>query len=175
MLLNSCKERWKFHHRIILISHHYVKRYSGVASFHRSPTLVSPNTWHGIDLSASAISFNGNGYLKVEQLANIPNFNQLVRGLNVYTRPNNESDGLVLYAYDTTVSTGHSHVSRWVGQAHMHCHFVWYSAKLFVLLLFSVGEGEGFFALSVCPEEYPPRKDCKQIAYKLLYSTTGLY
>jgi len=82
---------------------------------------VSPNTWHGIDLSASAISFNGNGYLKVEQLANIPNFDQTVRRLNVYTRPNNEADGIVVYAYDTTVSLL-AFSSYWSNQLHCLMH-----------------------------------------------------
>jgi len=42
-----------------------------------------------------------------------------------------------------------------------------------VLLLFSVGGG--WVALSMHPEEYPPRKDYKRIACKSLYSTTCLY
>jgi len=38
---------------------------------------------------------------------------------------------------------------------------------------FSVGEG--WFALSMHPEESPPRKDYERIAYKSLYSITCLY
>ena len=38
---------------------------------------------------------------------------------------------------------------------------------------FSVGEG--WIALSMHPEEYPPRKDYERIACKSLYSTTCLY
>jgi len=38
---------------------------------------------------------------------------------------------------------------------------------------FSVGEG--WVALSINSEEYPPRKGYKWIAYKPLYSTTCLY
>ena len=50
-----------------------------------------------------AISFTGNGYLKVGQLANIPNLRS-PSDLRISMRPIDISDGLVLYAYDTTVS-----------------------------------------------------------------------
>ena len=45
-----------------------------------------------------------------------------------------------------------------VGQDNVHHHFVWHTcnAKLFYFF-FSVKEG--CFALSVCPEKYPPLKD----------------
>ena len=45
-------------------------------------------------------------------------------------------------------------------------HFLWRNAKSFYCM------GEGWVALSMHPEGYPPRKDYKRVAYKSRYSTT---
>ena len=68
--------------------------------------LATENTWHGPrdTLSSSAtISFDGRGFLWVEQLGNVVNFNVAMRTFTIITRPNNEADGLVLYAFDPQV------------------------------------------------------------------------
>lgn len=54
-------------------------------------------------MSAPTISFDGTGYLFAEQLADVEDFNSRVRSFSITTRPNEERDGLVLYAYDRDV------------------------------------------------------------------------
>lgn len=69
-------------------------------------SLASVNTWRAPrdqPSSAPTISFDGTGYLFTEQLADFENFDSSVRILRVTTRPNEERDGLVLYAYDRDV------------------------------------------------------------------------
>ena len=69
------------------------------------------NTWHaprGTLTTAAAISFDGQGYLWVEQFGSVPNFNANARTMRIITRPNDERDGLVLYAYDKMVSLVYS-------------------------------------------------------------------
>lgn len=70
--------------------------------------LAIQNTWQGPRdtlSSAAAISFDGSGFLWVEQLGNVVNFNTGRRTFNIISRPNSEEDGLVLYAYDPEVGT----------------------------------------------------------------------
>ena len=63
------------------------------------------NAWHASQTStSSAISFNGMGYLYVEQLSGTSRFSSDMRRMTITLRPNDESDGLVLYAFDTIVS-----------------------------------------------------------------------
>ena len=72
--------------------------------FHRNE-LATVNAWHASQIStAAAISFDGMGYLFVEQLSSITEFSSQFRRMIITVRPNDESDGLVLYAYDSTVS-----------------------------------------------------------------------
>ncbi len=68
--------------------------------------LAIQNTWQGPRdtlSAAAAISFDGSGFLWVEQLGNVVNFNRNRRTFTVISRPNSEEDGLVLYAYDPEV------------------------------------------------------------------------
>ena len=70
--------------------------------------VASANTWTaptGALTPSSVISFDGAGYLFVEQFSDIDDFVQNLRSIVVITRPNEESDGLVMYAYDEEVST----------------------------------------------------------------------
>ena len=64
--------------------------------------LATVNAWHASQAStASALSFDGMGHLFVEQ------FSSISSGFSVMTvtlRPTDESEGLVLYAYDSMVS-----------------------------------------------------------------------
>lgn len=69
-------------------------------------SLAAVNTWRAPraqDVSASAISFDGTGYLFAEQMADVEDFDADIRILDITTRPNEERDGLVLYAYDRDV------------------------------------------------------------------------
>ena len=62
---------------------------------------ASNNIWRAPSSSANPLSFNGEGYLFVEQFANevdIP-----APTISVILRPNDERDGLVLYAYDDSI------------------------------------------------------------------------
>ena len=64
--------------------------------------LATTNAWHASQTStASAISFDGMGHLFVER------FSSISSGFGMMTitlQPNDESDGLVLYAYDSMAS-----------------------------------------------------------------------
>ena len=66
--------------------------------------LATVNAWHASPTStAAAISFDGTGYLYVEQLSSISSFSFPFRSMIVTLRPNDESDGLVLFAFDSEV------------------------------------------------------------------------
>jgi len=69
--------------------------------------LATQNMWQGPRdtlSSAAVISFDGSGFLWVEQLSNVARFgNTNRRSMTIITRPNSEEDGLVLYAYDPQV------------------------------------------------------------------------
>ena len=67
--------------------------------------LATVNAWHASQTStAAAISFDGSGYLFVEEFST-SSFSSSLRHLTITLRPNDESDGLVIYAYDSTVSS----------------------------------------------------------------------
>ena len=68
--------------------------------------LAAVNTWRAPraqTTSAPSISFDGTGYLFVMQMADVQRFDSNLRTLTITTRPNEERDGLVLYAYDREV------------------------------------------------------------------------
>ena len=86
--------------------------------------MASANIWRAPRAqrsSNSAISFDGDGYLFVEQFADNGDFVQSEREMAIITRPNEERDGLVMYAYDEAVSETRSMSVLIVrfGQPHM--------------------------------------------------------
>ena len=65
--------------------------------------LATVNAWHASPTStASAISFDGTGYLFVEELGGIRSG---FRMMTITLRSTDESDGLVLFAYDSMASS----------------------------------------------------------------------
>lgn len=63
------------------------------------------NAWHASSTStAAAISFDGTGYLYVDQFSSLSSFSTLFRTMVITVRPNDERDGLVLFAFDPQVT-----------------------------------------------------------------------
>lgn len=80
----------------------YVKT---IILFFRS-SIAAANIWRAARAGASpasSLSFDGNGYLFVEQLSDVVDFTIDLREIEIITRPNEENDGLVFYAYDQEV------------------------------------------------------------------------
>ena len=67
--------------------------------------LASANVWRpsGSAFTSSIIAFDGNGYLFVEELANVKAFTNTIRRVTITARNVGERDGLVLYAFDKSV------------------------------------------------------------------------
>ena len=62
------------------------------------------NAWHASSTStAAAISFDGAGYLYVDQFSSLSSFSSQFRTMDITIRPNDERDGLVLFAFDPQV------------------------------------------------------------------------
>ena len=67
--------------------------------------LATVNAWHASSTStAAAISFDGTGYLYVDQFSGLSSFSSFIRSIDITMRPNNERDGLVLFAFDPQVT-----------------------------------------------------------------------
>ena len=67
--------------------------------------MATVNAWHASSTStAAAISFDGSSYLYVEQFSSLSTFSSLFRTMVITVRPNDERDGLVLFAFDPEVT-----------------------------------------------------------------------
>ena len=68
--------------------------------------LATVNAWHASSIStAAAISFDGTGYLYVDQFSSLSSFSSFIRSITITIRPNDEQDSLVLFAFDPQVTT----------------------------------------------------------------------
>jgi hypothetical protein len=67
--------------------------------------LATVNAWHASSTStAAAISFDGTGYLYIDQFSSLSSFSSLFRSMDITIRPNDERDGLILFAFDPQVT-----------------------------------------------------------------------
>ena len=63
------------------------------------------NAWHASSTStAAAISFDSSGYLYVDQFSSLSTFSSSFRTMAITMRPNDEQDGMVLFAFDPQVT-----------------------------------------------------------------------
>ena len=63
------------------------------------------NAWHASPTStAAAISFDSSGYLYVDQFSSLSTFSSSFRTMVITMRPNDEQDGMVLFAFDPQVT-----------------------------------------------------------------------